>query len=159
MVGSNGLPTAGSNEAMTPILAGRVQTRLLLMLTLGLPLALCFGFGMGNLAGALILLGLALGIGLLLDPLYTRYQQRRWDGDWPVLLMVVAGFLEGGVLWLLLQVIIHWQMPFFRGLFTVTHSQFGLMYGTIWLLMLLANLGILPIFSPYRRFKGGKFWD
>lgn len=144
---------------MTPILAGRLQTRLLLMLAVGLPLGLCFGFGMGKLVGALTLLGLALAIGLLLDPLYTHYQQRRWDGDWPVLLMVAAGLLEGGMLWLLLQAIMRWRLPFFSSLLTITHSQFWIMYGTIWLLTLLANLSILPIFSPYRRFKGGRFWD
>lgn len=129
------------------------------MLIIGLPLGVCFGFGIGNLAGALFLLGLALAIGLLLDPLYDYGQHRRWDGDWPLLLMVASGCLEGGLLWLCLQVIIRWRIQFFHEWFAITNGMFWLMYGTIWFVMLMANLGILNIFSPYRRFKGGKFWE
>lgn len=127
------------------------------MLLIGLPIGLCFGLMLGNVLKALVWLGLALGLGLLLDPLYHYWQHRRWDRDWPTLYMVLAGSVEGSLLWLFLQVVTRWPLEALRSFFALTDTQFLRMYGTIWLAMFLANLGLLPIFFPYRRFKGGKF--
>ena len=128
------------------------------MLLIGLPVGFCFGLALGNLPGALCLLGFALAIGLLLDPLYNYGQHRRWDGDWPALFMVISGFLEGGILWLFLQAITIGQVKSLRFL-AMPNTTFLRMYSTIWLIMFVANLGVLNVFSPYRRFKGGRFWD
>ena len=144
---------------MTPTLGGRIQTRILLMLLIGLPIGLCFGLMMGNVLKALVWLGLALALGLLLDPLYHHAQHRRWDRDWPTLFMVLAGCLEGGLLWLFLQIVTRWPVEALSPFFVITNTQFLRMYSTIWVAMLLANLGPLNIFFPYRRFKGGKFRD
>jgi len=144
---------------MTPTRKGRLQTRIALWLLIGLPLGLGFGLGMQRIGLALALLGLALLIGLLLDPCYAYLQDRRWDGDWPPLLMLIAGGLEGSLLWLVLEMIAAWQIQPFNTFLAISARQFLLMYSTIWFVMFITNLGILNIFFPYRRFKGGKLWD
>ncbi len=144
---------------MTPTLKGRIQTRIALLLLIGLPVGFCFGLGMQRVTLALALLGLALLIGVLLDPFYAYLQARRWDGDWPPLLMLIAGCLEGSMIWLVLEVIAAGQMQPFSPFLAISARQFLLMYSTIWFVMFIANLGILNIFFPYRRFKGGKLWD
>ena len=143
---------------MTPTLAGRRQTRIVLLLVIGLPVGYYLGLALGKVQLAFALLGLSLLIGLLVDPLYAYFQQRRWDGDWPTLLMLMAGGLEGSILWLSLQVIATWQIQPFSTFFAIPARTFLLMYSTIWLSMFVVNLGFLNIFFPYRRFKGGKFW-
>lgn len=144
---------------MTPTLKGRIQTRITLLLLIGLPVGLGFGLGMQRVTLAFTLLGFALLIGLLLDPFYAYLQTRRWDGDWPLLLMLIAGCLEGSILWLLVEAIAAWQIQPFSAFFAISARLFWLMYSTIWFVMFITNLGILNIFFPYRRFKGGRLWD
>jgi len=144
---------------MTPTLKGRIQTRIALFLLIGLPVGLGFGLGMQRVTLAFALLGFALLIGLLLDPFYAYLQARRWDGDWPPLLMLIAGCLEGSILWLIVEAIAAWQIQPFSPFFAISARLFWLMYSTIWFVMFITNLGLLHIFFPYRRFKGGRLWD
>lgn len=119
---------AYAQKNMTPTLAGRIETRIILSAVIALPVLIFTGMAE--------ILFIMLAVGLLLDFLYNFLQYKRWDGDWPLVLSLMTGISEGVLLWFLVGINI-------------------LVYGLILVLTLIAQVA-LAIFLPYRRFKGGR---
>ena len=113
---------------MTPTLAGRLETRIVLSFFVALPV-LVFA-GMANI------IFIMLAVGVALDFVYNYLQYKRWDGDWPLGFSFIAGVTEGIILWLIIDI----RIP---------------IYVLILVLTLTAQV-LLGVFFPYRRFKGGR---
>lgn len=131
---------------MTPTLLGRWQIRIFLLSTVGLVISLLVGGTIGKGDFSLPLLGLlyVLIVGCILDVLYQYILSFRWDADWPTSFQVVAGVLEGLLVWFLLPsskvlAIFLWQ------------------YGSIWLMMFILTQGPLRLLWPKCRYQGGEW--
>ena len=137
---------------MTPTLIGRWQTRLLMFLIVGIPVTVLFSVPTVAVAGFIILpivLVCVVAVGLALDVVYDRIQQRRWDHDWPVHLQVWAGVLEfvcAGILLLPLWVITA----------GVALLIYPFHYLAVWLLSFAILQGPIQIILPRWRFTGGR---
>ncbi|MEM7693605.1 MAG: hypothetical protein AAF318_04085 [Pseudomonadota bacterium] len=147
---------------MTPTLAGRWQTRILLTLLVGLPVTFLFslfyfGLGADDFDIPFRVLAAILILGLLLDPLYIALQGFRWDHDWPFAFQVFFSIVE------FLIVLGIGEIPglddilgfnafasFDRFLTFATH------FGLVLLPSTIAVLGVLQIFLLRWRFKGGQ---
>lgn len=148
---------------MTPTLAGRWQTRLLLMGTLGLflTLFLMIVFGAFRLGPTqrdfwklLFLLGYVTLLGLALDILYIELQRFRWDHDWPMVFQFFSGLFEGIIIFILF---------FFNLLPGVMYgnndwSRFLWHYVLVWQVTFWWLFGPMRILFPRWRFHGGELW-
>ncbi len=134
-------------------LCGRWDTRLLLTALIGLPLTFGFCWLYGDSQTPLVLLGYTLSFGLGWDVLYYRLQSRRWDRDWPPLLLVLSGLWEGIVLWQLAR---HGLLPDVST--ALTAAQFWLHYTTVFGATFAATFA-LPLFSLHGRYHGGQWLD
>ncbi len=84
---------------MTPTLAGRWQTRLLLYIFIGLPITVLYALYLdlgevGRFADPFVFLTAILVIGLILDYPYIQIQRFRWDNDWPFAFQLFFSILE-----------------------------------------------------------------
>jgi hypothetical protein len=138
---------------MTPTLAGRWQTRTLLLWTVGLLITLLFVLTYGSTAFLLVLFYVWL-FGLAWDLLYIGLQQFRWDRDWPSAFVVINGFVEGAVVWLLIQLVGLPGLP--QG--SVPLVLFIFHYGLVWLAVFLMSEGPLRAIFPFWRFHGGRVY-
>ena len=86
---------------MTPTLNGRLQSRLFLLGTIGLIITLLFAWFTISPAPIFILL-IVIFLGLGWDVLYSQWQKRRWDYDWPPVLQLLTGISEGIFVFILL---------------------------------------------------------
>ena len=140
---------------MTPTLLGRWQTRALLLLVVGVPVSVPFLF-VGP--APLFVLAYVLVQGLVLDVVWDRAQQGRWDHDWPVWQQIRWGFLEGMLAWLAIGVgtcagvFVPPLFPFF----VVAWVLFPFHYGAVWLAIFLVLQGPIRVFFPRWRFRGGR---
>lgn len=148
---------------MTPTLAGRWQTRLLLLSTIGLAVTLLFSYfaTMPDYTTPLALLSYVLGFGLVWDWLYNYLQRFRWDRDWPPAFQLFAGIWEGFFIWVVIQWILTWQplgWPQLPGVaFDLTLTNFLVHYTSVWLTTFLASQSLLRIIFPRWRFHGGEW--
>lgn len=124
---------------MTPSLSGRLQTRLILTIMVGFPVGLYFV----NLLPILLM----FLFGIVWDIFYSFIQSKRWDRDWPPLLIAIGGLMEGLFLY-----------TFLTQILKVSTIHFFKMYGTIFIIMFIMQTGVLNIFLPYRRHKAGRVW-
>lgn len=91
---------------MTPDLAGRLETRLVVFLLAVLPLtaALATVLDLGGAPGTAALIVLYwLPLGLVAEPLYALAQRLRREGDWPALHVAYGLALEGAIVVALLH--------------------------------------------------------
>ncbi len=142
---------------MTPTLAGRLQTRLVLLATIGLPVVLATAtlVGPGPIgtrwrAGLTALLLTAV-LGLAWELLYHALQQLRWDKDWPILFGLLTGIPEGWLVLLLLQRGVPWSVG------EVDLAFFWTVFGATWLAVWLTAIGPLRVVAVRWRFRGGRF--
>ena len=150
----------GGYGAVTPTLAGRVQTRALLLLVLGVPLCYTVGRALGDARSAVALVGYVLALGIVWDALYQHLQSYRWDQDWPPLLQWAAYLWEGSVLWLVLHASPLWNEVGLHGppgVHPLPNQVFALHYTGVSLLMFAATQGPLRVLFPNWRFSGGRF--
>ncbi|MDP5228727.1 MULTISPECIES: hypothetical protein [Arthrobacter] len=128
-------------------LSGRLQTRLLLAVFVALPWALLAGtwFGVSR-AGAVLMVLLMTGLGLLWELVYHGLQQRRWDKDWPSLLALLSGAAEYAALRLVLLLLGVDEPAAGAGWFFVS----------AWLLLWVIQQGPLRVLAPRWRFQGGR---
>lgn len=131
---------------MTPTLLGRWQSRLFLLGTMGT--AVSFGFSLlYSSIAPLILLAIVLFLGLIWDWFYDQLQQRRWDRDWPPTFQLIAGLLEGAVVFSLVLIV---QLPASPSI-----VQFWVHYSTVWITTFLMSQSIMRLIFPRWRFNGG----
>ncbi|KAA3663843.1 MAG: hypothetical protein DWQ04_08760 [Chloroflexi bacterium] len=136
---------------MTPTLAGRWQSRFLLLGTLGMIISIGFAWLFQSAAPLIFLLVVAL-FGLAWDVLYDVLQKRRWDHDWPPSFQLLAGIIEG--LFVFLLVVSVGQRHAFA---LPTMSQFWLHYTTVWLATFAASQSVMRLIFPRWRFHGGEW--
>ncbi|MCP5026717.1 MAG: hypothetical protein GY929_10590 [Actinomycetia bacterium] len=143
---------------MTPTLAGRLQSRLVLLAVVGSlwTLAAAPIFTEGPLAssyrsGFTVLLLVAV-VGLGWELVYHLIQQFRWDKDWPTLFGLLTGIPEGIVIYRLLDRGLPWTVA------PASPMAFSLLFGTTWLIVWAVASGPLPVVAIRWRFSGGRFW-
>ena len=144
---------------MTPTLAGRLQTRLLLFIFIGLPVTAVFSqlwFGAIIAVPFMILLWINI-VGAVLDPLWIYLQHRRWDRDWPFVFQFASMWFEAIVA---VAIILADVVPFLRARDTIPDGVALLgvfvLFSIVFVLSFVALLGVLQIFLIRWRFKGGE---
>lgn len=136
---------------MTPVIWGRWQTRVILLATLGAIVTAIFAAARSDEA-FFIVLGFVALFGLLWDVLYIAIQRLRWDRDWPTSFQVAAGFVEGALVFLLLELV---GLPGIdKG--AVGVGIFAAHYGVVWLVVFLCTQGPMRVIAPHWRYKGGR---
>jgi hypothetical protein len=133
---------------VTPTLAGRLQTRLLLAAVVGLPVALLVALLPGGVTvpGAVLTFALITALGMGWECVYHLVQQQRWDGDWPGWLALGVGAVEALVAHPVLG--LAGASPGFPPLM--------LLFGTTWVAMWAAGRGVLSVFLPHWRHQGAR---
>jgi hypothetical protein len=143
---------------MLPTLAGRIQTRIVLLAVIGglvtavlcpvLPVSAPLADRYRN--GFVVLAAVAvLGIGWEL--IYHFLMQWRWEKDWPTLFGLVTLVPEGLLLWLLLAAGL---VPGIVG--TVPAPAFCLQFLAVWLAVWLVANGPMRVPFIRWRFRGGR---
>ena len=144
---------------MTPVYAGRVQTRLFLLAAIGLPWTLLIGWLLprpptATLGQAYLVLILGIVVvavlGLAWDGVYIWLQQYRWEKDWPTLFGLLTAFPEALTTYIGLRVLTSWL-----GL-EVDTVAFLLQFFTMWLLMWIFANGPMRVPFIRWRFNGGR---
>ncbi len=133
---------------MTPTLLGRWQSRLFLLGTFGAFVTAIFAYLLQSIVPFIILTAVFV-VGLAWDVVYNEWQKTRWDHDWPPVLQLVAGILEGLLIFGLLY------------LFNLVNplppiSVFWLHYTAVWITTFIASQSIMRIIFPRWRFRGGQ---
>lgn len=146
---------------MTPTLAGRWHTRLLLFLLVGLPVTILWSLHLSDWSfpipvQPLAFLGAILIVGLVLDPVYIWIQNWRWDRDWPFVFQLGAMILEFAivcaVVWSDAFEVLPWSLVGDPDLFTLLATHYVLVVASSF----LALLGGFQILLIRWRFKGGE---
>lgn len=148
---------------MTPVLMGRLQTRVFLAITVGVlwtaaitpALPIPSGMDVGYAYRVTFeSLGIMAFIGLFWELVYHLFQQARWDKDWPSLIALLTVVNEAIPLWYVdhgLHVI-----PGTVRLSSPIVPLFVIHVGTTWLLMWLFMQGPLRVLHLRWRFEGGR---
>jgi hypothetical protein len=170
---------------MTPVLMGRIQTRLFVLGTVGVlwtliitpfllvdppgPEGYSFVFAIDTMGGSSALaqtykltfaaLAITAVFGCIFwDPLYHFLMQFRWEKDWPAFFHLLSGIPEGISTFLLLHVAV--LNPF--GDIGPDKEQFVpvpayiFLFSTTWIITWLAANGPMKIFFIRWRFFGGR---
>ncbi len=143
---------------MLPTLAGRIQTRIVLLAVIGglvtavlcpvLPVSAPLADRYRN--GFVVLAAVAvLGVGWEL--VYHFLMQWRWEKDWPTLFGLVTLVPEGLLLWLLLAAGL---VPGIVG--TVPAPAFCIQFLAVWLAVWLVANGPMRVPFIRWRFRGGR---
>jgi hypothetical protein len=138
------------SSTMTPVIRGRWETRTCLLALIGVPVSIGFAIIFRDIT-PLALLVYLLAIGCALDLAYDRMQRFRWDGDWPPILHLLTGVLEGALLWTLAH---NTTLPIVNP--GITLEQFGMHYATTWIAIFVVLWGPMKILFPRWRFQGGR---
>jgi hypothetical protein len=145
---------------MVPTLAGRIQTRLVLLGVIGgLVTLLIVPVLPGNAPlgdkyqdGFLVLITVAV-LGIIWECIYHFLMQWRWEKDWPTFFGLATAIPEGLVVWLLLSA---GAVPGIVG--TVSGGAFLLQFLAIWLAVWLVANGPMRVPFIRWRFRGGRLW-
>jgi hypothetical protein len=144
---------------MTPVLLGRIQTRLFVTLVVGLPwtllvtplLALGIDGGLGDayrFSLSVLLVTVVAGC-VAWEPLWHGLMRLRWEEDWPALFHLLQAVPEGVTTFLLLQVV----APLPGGVPVVAYVA---LFSSTWILTWLFANGPMKILSIRWRFDGGR---
>jgi hypothetical protein len=136
-------------DAVTPTLIGRLQTRLALAAVVGLPIALLVAALLEGVTarGAVTALGVITLLGLAWEGIYHLIQQRRWDRDWPISLALAAGVPEALVAWPVLKAV---------GAAPATLTAYLALFLAVWVGLWVAQQGPISIFLPHWRHHGAR---
>lgn len=137
---------------MTPTLQGRWQMRIFLLLTIGLIISLIVALIVQSAVPLFVLLYVLL-FGLLWDMLYQTITLYRWDRDWPTSFQVIAGVIEGALIWVLL---LTRKLPGIPQ--TPPFIVFLIQYGLTWLSIFMLVQGPLRIIWLKWRYQGGQWF-
>lgn len=160
---------------MTPTLAGRWHTRLLLYLFIGLPVTLLYAwylsawrfstvyswlppFELSIFQDPFKFITILLLVGLVLDVLYIQIQRFHWDQDWPFVYQFFFSILEFFLVYYLIDFGI--QFGFLDFLFpdrvSIPFTTAAWHFGWVFVPSFLAVLALIQIFLVRWRFKGGE---
>ncbi len=141
---------------MTPVLLGRIQTRIFVTLVVGLPwtllvtplVAVASGRDLGAALGfSLAVLGVTLLAGCVAwEPVWHGLMQLRWEKDWPALLHLLQAVPECLTTLLVLDLL--------GG--AVPVPAYLLLFLSTWILTWLFANGPMKIFFIRWRFDGGR---
>ena len=149
---------------MTPTLAGRLQTRLVLLSSIGLLWTIAVSPFLPHPQHMLIRIvyqitlqtSIAMTIlGIAWEFVYHGLQQLRWDKDWPSMLGLLTGAVEAVPVWLVLHAL-H-LVPGDRGFSSPILPLYATHFGTTWLVVWLVGQGPIRVIQPRWRFEGGAF--
>jgi hypothetical protein len=138
---------------MTPTLAGRIQTRLVLLATVGLVWTLLIvpilprgGASISEAYRATVLaLVLVALFGIGWELLYHAVQQYRWEKDWPILLALLVGIPESVPVFLVVD-----------ASFGPPPATFFLHFATTWVVIWLTAIGPMRVVVLRWRYSGGR---
>ena len=149
---------------MTPTLAGRIQSRLLLFLFIGLPVTFIYawvqaGGDLTSLSGVpFLFLGTLVVAGLILDPVYYWIQTYRWERDWPFVFQWASMWWE---FWIVVVLIGLGLVPYLppNQVFPTEAAFWGVVlhFTLVVVPSFLALLGGIQVFMIRWRFKGGEW--
>jgi hypothetical protein len=144
---------------MTPTLLGRWETRFFLFAILGGIISLVVSLVLSGFKTPLVLtpfavLGYVFLFGLVWDAIYQNILYSRWDRDWPTTFQVLAGIVEGALVWLLIHYVGLPGAPSSA----LPLSIFLIHYGSIWLSIFVVTQGPLRVALPRWRFRGGEWF-
>jgi hypothetical protein len=151
-----GAVDAKEGADVTPVLFGRIQTRLFLLATFGLVwtiiltpfLTLISSASLSQLYQATLLALVLTGvIGILWECLYHFLQQFRWEKDWPAIFILLESIPESFVVFFVLQKIVSFDVP---------PIAFGLDFYTTWIVVFFAAHGPLRVPFIRWRYRGGR---
>ncbi len=144
---------------MTPTLAGRLQTRLLILASVGslvtvaiTPLLGLHGPLGSRYVATFCVLGAVLVFGLGWELLYHVLQQLRWEKDWPTLFGLLTGVNEGILIWWVVNTRL---LP---GVGSVPLGAFVADFSVVWVTSWLVANGPLRVLLPRWRYRGGEIW-
>ncbi|MCP3937086.1 MAG: hypothetical protein GY708_17155 [Actinomycetia bacterium] len=146
---------------MTPTLAGRIQTRLLLLSTIGLAWVVLVAALLGGsaspsytdrLRAGVAALIITMLLGVVWELVYHAAQQYRWEKDWPTGLALAVGLTEGTAVWFALNTAARRStlVP------SMTVPMFVVVFGTTWLLIWLFASGPMRVVALRWRYRGGR---
>ena len=138
---------------MTPVLSGRWQTRFYVMTVFGIPVTLIFALIWQTPIPLFLSLAYVLLIGLVLDLVWNWIPNRRWENDFPPVLHVASGAIEGAVFWILHSTI---GLPFIPT--DLPFNRFLLHYCTVFFVVFCAIWGLMKVMHPWWRFHGGRLF-
>ena len=144
---------------MVPTLAGRIQTRMVLLAVIGglvtaiiVPVLPCRPRHRWRpLPDAFLMLAAVAVLGVGWEFLYHFLMQWRWEKDWPTLFGLVTLVPEGLLVWLVLQ---RGVIPGMTG--TVPAPAFCLQFLAVWLAVWLVANGPMRVPFIRWRFRGGR---
>jgi hypothetical protein len=147
---------AEEGSDMTPVLFGRIQTRLFLLATVGLVwtiiltpfLTLISSASLSQLYQTTLLALVVTGlIGILWECLYHFLQQFRWEKDWPAMFILLESIPESFVVFFVLQQLLPFNVP---------PIAFGVDFYTTWIVVFFAAHGPMRIPFIRWRYRGGR---
>ena len=145
---------------MTPTLAGRWQTRILLYIVLGLPITLAYSLYLRRwdwppFWDPFVFLTLILAVGLILDIVYIPLQKLRWEGDWPFAFQFVVSIGEFLLVWWLMSQ--GWfDQLLVDGGGRIPFETAAYHFAWVFIPSFIALLGFLQIFFVRWRYKGAE---
>ena len=135
---------------MIPTLAGRLQTRSLIVLVIDVPVTVILGVLLNVEASRAAKVGLVIGgLCLLWEMVWHSVQQLRWDKDWPSALAFLIGVPEAVVG----KLVLSWLsvLPFH-----LEWGKYNILFAASWVLGWLLQQGPLRVLFPSWRFEGGR---
>ena len=142
---------------MTPVLFGRIQTRLFLLATVGALWTLIFtpvltlvanGASLSQLYQATFLALVLTGLlGILWECLYHFLMQFRWEKDWPAIFILLESIPESFLVFFVLQKLLSFDVP---------PIAFGLDFYTTWIVVFLTAHGPMRVPFIRWRYRGGR---
>jgi hypothetical protein len=143
---------------MLPTLAGRIQTRIVLLAVIGglvtavlcpvLPVSAPLA---GRYRDGFVVLAAVAVLGIGWELIYHFLMQWRWEKDWPTLFGLITLVPEGLLLWLLLAAGL---VPGIVG--TVPAPAFCIQFLAVWLAVWLVANGPMRVPFIRWRFRGGR---
>jgi len=136
---------------MTPVLAGRWQTRTLAMWTIGLLMTILVSVAFNDQAPYYFLFYVWV-IGMVADVAYDRIQTMRWEHDWTPLHHFITGVVEGGIMWMVASLVTLPGLPD-----SVPLDRFLIHYVVVFVFVFAMVWGGMKVLFPTWRFSGGRF--
>jgi hypothetical protein len=141
---------AGS-RAVTPVIFGRWQTRIVMMAIVGGIISAIFAAALQD-SVPFVILAYVVGFGLIWDVVYILLQKFRWERDWPAAFTIGNGIVEGVLIYALIKTS---GLPGIDG--AISTPVYIADYALIWVIAFIWLEGPMRVAAPWWRFHGGRF--